>query len=138
MIPIKYFGLLGDTDLLTFLDVYCDVAADLNSIGKLRFSDAETIANQMQKIFSSTSNSEIRVKALKTTLIFAATYNRYAAMDTFFEMLTGIKEKEEAQSVAFMLYENINEYESVFTEKDRPSDIHDIIKAVRYDILNKN
>lgn len=136
-IPIGYFGLLSDSDLQTFLDVYCDVTADLNDNGNLGFSDAETIASQMKKVFSSTGNSEIRVKALRTTLIFAANYNRYAAMDTFNEMLTEIKEKEEAQSVASMLYENIEEYEDIVTQRHQSSNIHDIIKVVRHKILNK-
>lgn len=137
-IPINYFGLLNDGDLQTFVEIYSDVVFYLNSNGKFSWKDAETIANQMKKVFDSTENIEIRTYSLKIALIFAATFNRFDAMDTFNKMLTKIKSDEEAASVMAMLFDNFTEYESIVLQKDQATDIHAMIMAVRHAVLDKN
>ena len=49
----------------TFVDVYNDVVLELNNNGRLSWSDAETIASQMKKVFNSTSNIEIRTSFIQ-------------------------------------------------------------------------
>jgi len=137
-IPIYYFGLLNDGDLQTFVEIYADVVFSLSNNGKFSWSDAETIANQMKKVFDSTKNIEIRTFSLKIALIFAATFNRYDAMETFNKMLTKIKSDEEAASVMAMLFDNFAEYESIVLQKDQTTDIHEMIMAVRHAVLEKN
>lgn len=137
-IPVDYFTFLNDGDLQTFVDVYNDVVIELNNNGNLSWSDAETIANQMKKVFNSTSNIEIRTIAMKITLFFAASFNRYKAMDIFNDMLVMIKTNEEASSVATMLDDNLSEYENIVLQKDQATGLHSYIQGIRYNIIKNS
>lgn len=136
-IPLGYFSHLNEGDLQTFLDVYNDVVMDLSDNGKLYWQDAETIAEQMQKVFNSTKNIEIRTNALKITLYFAATFNRYAAMDVFNSMLISVQSDKEAISVAAMLNDKLSEFEIIVLQQSRVSGLHSYIEGIRYNILKK-
>lgn len=137
-IPVDYFSQLNDGDLQTFVDVYNDVVLELNYNGKLQWTDAEIIANQMKKVFNSTTNIEIRTNAMRITLFFASSYNRYVAMDVFNAMLTSVKTDEEAASISSMLNDNLDEYESIVLQKDQATGIHSYIQGVRHGILKKH
>ena len=137
-IPIDYFALLNTGDLQIFMDVYNGVVTELDNNGKLNWSDAENIALQMKKIFNSTINIDIRTNSLRITLIFAANFNRYDAMDIFNNMLKSVINDEEANSVATMLSDNIDEYENIVLQKDQATGIHPTIQAIRYNIIKKN
>lgn len=137
-IPNDYFSFLNTGDLQIFIDVYSNVITELNNNGKLSWSDAENIASQMRKIFNSTTSIDIRTNALRITLFFASTFNRYDAMDIFNSMLKSVKNDDEANSVATMLSDNINEYENIVLQKDMATGIHSTIQAIRYNIIKKN
>lgn len=137
-IPVDYFAFLNDGDLQTFVDVYNDVVLELNNNGRLSWSDAETIASQMKKVFNSTSNIEIRTIAMKITLFFAASFNRYKAMDIFNDMLILIKTDEEAASIASMLNDNLSEYESIVLQQDQATGLHPYIQGIRYNIIKNS
>ena len=137
-LPIDYFSLLNTGDLQIFMDVYNGVVTDLDNNGKLNWSDAENVASQMKKIFNSTIDIDIRTNALRITLFFAATFNRYAAMDIFNSMLKAVKNDDEANSIAIMLSDNIDEYENIVLQKDQATGIHPTIQAIRYNIIKKN
>lgn len=137
-IPIDCFSYINDGDIKTFVDVYNDVILYLNDNGKLGWSDAETIASQMEKVFNSTENIEIRTNAMKITLFFAASFNRYNAMDVFNTMLASIKTDQEADSVASMLNDNLNEYECIVLQKDQAIGLHKYIQGIRYNIIKNN
>jgi serine/threonine protein kinase len=68
-ISVNYFSYLHDGDLQTFVDVYNEIVLDLNDNGKLQWSDAETIANQMKKVFNSTRDIEIRTNAMNKSIL---------------------------------------------------------------------
>ena len=137
-LPIDYFSLLNTGDLQIFMDVYNGVVTDLDNNGKLNWSDAENVASQMKKIFNSTIDIDIRTNALRITLFFATTFNRYAAMDIFNSMLKAVKNDDEANSIAIMLSDNIDEYENIVLQKDQATGIHPTIQAIRYNIIKKN
>lgn len=136
-IPDEYFGLLNEGDLKTFVDVYKGVVSELNNNWKLEYSDAETIANQMRKVFVSTKSIEIRTLALEVTLFFAFLFNRYEAMRTFNSMLALVKTDCEAHSVASMLNENLDKYEKIVSQQDPPLGIHKVIQGIRLNIIKK-
>lgn len=137
-IPVKYFCHLNDGDLLTFVDVYNDIVIYLNDNGKLSWSDAETIADQMKKVCNSTKDVEIRTKAMRITLFFAASFNRYNAMDVFNSMLASVKTDEEAASVASMLNDHLHEYENVVLQQDRVDGLHPHIQGIRNNIIKSS
>lgn len=136
-IPDEYFGFLNEGDLKTFVDVYKGVVSELNNNRKLEYSDAETIANQMRKVFVSTKSIEIRTLALEVTLFFAFLFNRYEAMRTFNSMLALVKTDCEAHSVASMLNENLDKYEKIVSQQDPPLGIHKVIQGIRLNIIKK-
>ncbi|BBE18577.1 serine/threonine protein kinase [Aquipluma nitroreducens] len=137
-IPVKYFSHLNDGDLLTFVDVYNDIVIYLKDIGKLSWPDAETIADQMKKVCNSTKDIEIRTKAMRITLFFAASFNRYNAMEVFNSMLTSVKTEEEAISVASMLNDHLNEYENIVLQQDRVDGLHPHIQGIRNNIIKSS
>lgn len=137
-IPVDYFSYLNDGDLQTFVDVYNDVVLELNDKGKLQWIDADIIANQMEKIFYSTTNIEIQTIAMRITLFFSSLFNRYSAMDIFNNMLISVKTDKEAESISSMLNDHLDEYERVVLQKDQVIGIHPYIQGIRYSILKKH
>jgi serine/threonine protein kinase len=98
----QFFSIVGDADkpfffilsqthlqseLSKFLDLY-DVA--IREEDFLSFSYAEHIADRMEVLFMNCSDPDLQVKALELAIIHAERFNRFAAMSTCSDIITGI------------------------------------------------
>lgn len=88
----------------SMLEAYCVALDDV--VGGYNFAYAEIVARKMDSVFKNATGTQVKVLAMRATLIAAVRLNRYAAMDIFDEMLTSITADEEAFAVAEMLKEN--------------------------------
>lgn len=81
-----------------------------NRIGGYNFEHAETVAKKMRAVFDGADHANMKVLALKATMIAAVSLNRFAAMEVFDNMIMEVRSNELAAPVAEMLRENVDYY----------------------------
>lgn len=113
-------------ELTSVLDVYKTAIEE--EVGELVFAYAETVARKMRAIYVS-GNTDLKVLAMRTTMIAAVRLNRYAAMEVFDAMLVQVKDSSDAVPIADMLREEVHHYRRIADRVSRTR-LHVAIRAV--------
>jgi len=96
----------------------------------ISFSDAEYVANSMVRIFNGSNDLQIRIEAMKITLITSVWCNRYDAMGVFDDMLQAINNDQDAYAVSEMLNENIEYYKEI-ADRIPTTNLHHTIQTIQ-------
>ncbi|MDA1762340.1 serine/threonine-protein kinase [Bacillus cereus] len=99
------------------------------NIGGHAFSYAETVARKMDIVIKHSKSPEIIKCAIQSVLCAAISLNRFAAMDSFDEIITSIQDDVAAMAVAEMLRENKTLYKRVYSRVPKLQ-LHPAIRAV--------
>lgn len=95
------------------LDIYIPTIQQYFGETKYDYSDAEDVANSMNRIFNGSNDIAIRVDAMRITLFAAVFCHRFAAMEVFDGMLQAIRNDQDALAVTEMLRARIDHYRVV-------------------------
>ena len=105
-------------------------------VGGRGFSFAETVANQMKVVFDSATGSHLRCTALRTAMVAAVALWRFAAMDTFDEMLKATSRDDDAMAFSEMLREEQATFAKL-ANRYTPTQLHPIIRSVWEEVQPK-
>lgn len=131
-IPKIVLGIIANkaqNELLPILSEYSNSIE--RAIKEYSFDYAEKVAGRMKIIFDGATESQIKVLAIRTTMIASVNLNRYAAMQTFDSLLLLVND-ENATEVATMLGANMEYYKTMVDRVPR-SKLHEEIKPI-YDL----
>ncbi len=137
-IPKRVLGQLArkvPNQLQRVLEVYCD-AVDEVIVG-YGFAYAEEVAANMSVVFDATNDPRVKALAVRATLVAAVNLNRYAAMDTFDDMLTALQVDNEILAVADVLRENLAKYRRV-ADRIPTSKLHVVLRKVCKEALRED
>lgn len=99
-------------DFEPIFEEYTNQIKDFFYNGRLGFSYAETVASKMKRIYINAKRLDFKVMALRNILFSSVYFNRFAAIEIFDQILTSIKDNDEAMAIAGMLREDIDFFES--------------------------
>lgn len=137
-IPLEILEIMADVyheEFQPILRAY--VTALDNNVTARGFSYAETVARKMRCILRATNaSSELKAFAIEAVLISAVRLNRFAAMDSFNEMLPKIKNNEDAAAVREALERRRDEY-SALCEAVPSLKLHPTIRSLRDEIAKE-
>lgn len=103
-IPRHFFPVLGQSPVLDALDTFLCIYEKFVDSQDYSWSYAETVALNMQKIFSNPNTPlSLKAKALDLAIKAAAYMNRFAAMDTCTTMITSITDDNLGLQVASII-----------------------------------
>lgn len=115
-------------DFEPILSEYTNHLYDFLGTEKLGFSYAETVAQKMKRIYANSSRLDFKVQSLRNILISSVHFNRFAAMDVFGEILSSIKDNDEAVAISDMLRKELAWFK---TFRDMPrNNLHVSIQEV--------
>lgn len=118
------------------IDIYSSTTESYFRDSRISFSDAEFVANAMNRIFKGSQDIDTKIKAMRMTLFASVWCNRYNAMEIFDQMLQEIKDDQEAVAVVEMLKENQEFYEQV-ADRVPATKLNPIIQYLQKEIQNK-
>lgn len=121
-------------ELASVLTVYNTAIEE--EIGGMVFAYAETVARKMRAVYAA-GNADLKVLAMRATLIAAVRLNRYAAMEAFDTMLVQVKDSSDAVPIADMLREEISYYRHVADRVSRTR-LHVAIRSVHDEVQSSN
>jgi serine/threonine protein kinase len=102
----------------------------------INFSEAELVANSMNKVFNSTEDLNVKIMAMRITLFASVYCNRYNAMEVFDNMIQTISDNQDAIATTEMLKDNLESY-SYISNRIPSNKLHPLIQAIQKDIENK-
>lgn len=103
---------------------------------RYEFSDADLVANAMERFYKGSKSLDIKLQAMQITLFASVCCNRFNAMGMFDLMLQGIKDDKDAVAVVEMLRENIDNYEYV-ADRVPSSKLHPMIQKLQQEIISQ-
>lgn len=131
-IPVAILEVLAEShaeDLHPVLEGY--VAAIDREIGGRSFSYAETVAKKMNAIFAASgATAELKALSVEAVLLAAVRLNRFAAMNSFNEMLAAIRDDADAMAAEEALRRRQREYREICTQMASLK-LHPTIRALR-------
>lgn len=134
-LPLDILGVMArqlPEQFASVLATYCTAIEE--EVGGYMFEYAELIAEKMKAIHG-VGNTDLKVFAMKATMIAAVRLNRYAAMEVFDAMLVQINDSKDAVPVADMLREEASYYR-VIADRVSPTRLHVAIRSV-YDEVQR-
>lgn len=100
------------------------------------FSEAELVANSMNKVFKLTKDLDVKIIAMRITLFASAFCNRYNAMEVFDNMIQTISDNQDAIATTEMLKDNIEWY-SYISNRVPSNKLHSLIQVIQKEIEDK-
>ena len=120
----------------SIIDVYSTTTERYFKESRIDFSEAELVANSMNRIFKESKDLETKIKAMRMTLFASVYCNRYNAMEVFDLMLQDIKNNQDAVAVVEMLRDNLDSYEYI-ADRVPSSRLHPLIQAIQLEIKQR-
>lgn len=118
-------------ELAPVLSTYCTAVEE--EVGEYSFEYAETVARKMKAVFAA-GTTNLKVLAMKATMIAAVRLNRYAAMEVFDAMLVQITDPKDALPVADMLREETSYY-GIIADRVSRTRLHAAILSVYDEVV---
>ena len=108
----RFYIVLSQEPLRDHLRAYLELYNNaIHAEDYLDFSYAQYVANKMKIVFETSSDPNIRARALEIGIIHATRLNRYAAMSTCSDVITGIRNDDPATpAVIAMLHRQHNTF----------------------------
>ncbi len=100
------------------------------------FSEAELVANSMNKVYKSTRDLDVKILAMRITLFASVFCNRYNAMEVFDNMIQTIADNQDSVAVAEMLKDNL-EFYSYISNRVPSNKLHPLIQSIQKQIEDK-
>ncbi len=137
-IPSEILELLAEShgdDLLPVLEGYVEAIDQV--VGGRGFSYAETVAEKMNLIASASgANAEIKALCIEAVLLAAVRLNRFAAMNSFNEMIAAVKDDAAAMAVREALTRRQDDYRGICAQM-APLKLHPTIRSLRNELAEE-
>ncbi|WP_209330101.1 serine/threonine-protein kinase [Lunatimonas salinarum] len=118
------------------IDVYSTTTEKYFRESRIDFSEAELVANAMNRVFKGSKDLETKIKAMRMTLFASVYCNRYNAMEVFDLMLQETKNDQDAVAVVEMLKDNLDSYEYI-ADRVPSTKLHPLIQALQLEIKQR-
>ena len=93
------------SELRIYLDIYHDAIMSQQHVS---FSFAEHVADRMAVVFSTSTDTDLRARALEIAIVYAQRMNRYAAMSTCSNMITKVQSDDPAAAAIIAAIQRAN------------------------------
>jgi len=137
-IPSELLAVIAEShgeDLLPVLEAY--VEALEREVGDRAFSYAEYVAQKMDAVFTAAgATAEIKALCVEAVLLGAVRLNRFAAMNSFNEMLAGLKDDADAMAVCEALNRRRREYKAICSQMASLK-LHPVIRELRDELAGE-
>ncbi|MCQ1535871.1 serine/threonine protein kinase [Methanosarcina sp. KYL-1] len=139
MIPLKLLKKMVINETINFekiIEVYSEIICNLGYYD-IPFEYAETIARRMKIVYLNTKKVDLKVSALKSILISSVSLNRFAAMDTFIELLLDVRDIDEIIAVNGLLIKEKVHFKMVAKDIKR-EDLNPAFRAIWDSVVNNS